>query len=372
MIWQEIMNYSLPQGREFDLDYITSLFIVYRYDSTTGTSTVPSGGDGYYYFSVYCLQIWQYNWNIYSALWWRWILLLLCLLFTDMTIQLEHSQCPLVEMDTITSLFIIYRYDNTTGTFTVLPGGDGFYYFFVYYLQIWQYNWNIYSALWWRWILLLLCLLFTDTTAQPEHSQCPLVEMDSFISLFIVYRYDSTTRTFTVPPGGARFYYFSVYCLQIRQHNRNIRSAPWWRRILLFFYLLFTDTMAQPEHSHCPLVEMDSVTSLFIVYRYDNTTGTFTVPPGGDGFYYFSAFLDGNTGEDGIFDLEINGEQLCSIELDQQGSGDQGQSSCSAAIYAVEGLSQNHSNNNWFYFLLYFIDNDHLQIVQINFISLLQ
>ena len=33
------------------------LFIVYRYDSTTGTFTVPSGGDGFYYFSVYCLQI---------------------------------------------------------------------------------------------------------------------------------------------------------------------------------------------------------------------------------------------------------------------------------------------------------------------------
>ena len=35
----------------------------------------------------------------------------------------------------------------------------------------------IHSAPWWRWILLLLCLLFTDTTAQPEHSQFPLVEM---------------------------------------------------------------------------------------------------------------------------------------------------------------------------------------------------
>ena len=224
-----------------ELDSITSLFIVYRYDSTTGTFTVPSGGGGFYYdsvyclqiqqqtgkftvplvevdsiaslfigdglycFSVYCLQIRQHNWNINSALWWRWILLLLCLLFTDMTAQR-----------------------------------------------------NIHSAPWWRWILLHLCLLFTDTTTQLEYSQFPwwrwillrlcLLEMACITSLFIVYRYDSTTTTFTVPSGGAGFYYFSVYCLQIRQHNRNIHSALWWRWILLLLCLLFTDMTAQLEH----------------------------------------------------------------------------------------------------------------------------
>ena len=78
------------------------------------------------------------------------------------TVQQEYSQCPLVEMDNITSLFIVYRYDSTTKTFTV-----------------------------------------------------PLVEKAIITSLFIVYRYDSTTGTFTVPPGGDGYYYFSVYCLQI-------------------------------------------------------------------------------------------------------------------------------------------------------------
>ena len=146
-----------------------------------------------------------------------------------MTAQPEHSQCPLVEMNTTTSLFIVCRYDSTTGTFTVPPGGDEYDYFFVYCLQIRQHNRNIHSAPWWRWTLLLLCLLFADTTAQPEHSQCPLVEMNTTTSLFIVCRYDSTTGTFTVPPGGDEYDYFSVYCLQIRQHNRNIHSAPWWR-----------------------------------------------------------------------------------------------------------------------------------------------
>ena len=97
------------------MDITTCLFIVYRYNSTSRTFTVPYG---------------------------REILVLVCLLFTDMTAPLEHSQCPLVEMDTITSLFIVYRYNSTTGTFTVPPGRE---------------------------ILVLVCLLFTDMTAQPEH-----------------------------------------------------------------------------------------------------------------------------------------------------------------------------------------------------------
>ena len=64
----------------------------------------------------------------------------------------------------------------------------------------------------WQWIPLTLCLLFIDKIGQ---SQCPLFEMDAITSLFIVYRYDSKTGTFTVPSGGDGFYYFSVYCLQI-------------------------------------------------------------------------------------------------------------------------------------------------------------
>ena len=47
----------------------------------------------------------------------------------------------------------------------------------------------------------------------------------------------------------------------------------------------------QREISQFPLVEMDSINSLFIVYRYDSSTGTFTVPPGGGGFYYFAAYF---------------------------------------------------------------------------------
>ena len=78
------------------------------------------------------------------------------------------------------------------------------------------------------------------------------MEVDSITSLFIVYRYDSTTEAFTVPPGRGGFYYISVYYLQIQ--------------ILLRLCLL----------------EMACITSLFIVYRYDSTTATFMVPPGGD------------------------------------------------------------------------------------------
>ena len=97
--------------------------------------------------------------------------------------------------------------------------------------------------------------------------------------------------------------------------------------------------IAQPEHSQCPLVEMDSITSLFIVYRYNSATGTFTVPPGGDGYYYFSTYLTVFYEEYGRFDLQVNGEILCSAHADQQDTpNDPGQAACSGVTYAIAGL----------------------------------
>ena len=88
---------------------------------------------------------------------------------------------------------------------------------------------------------------------------------------------------------------------------------------------------------------MDSITSLFIIYRYDNTTGTFTVPSGGDGFYYFSAYFVVRYYEYARFDIQINGETLCTAFTDeeQQAAADDGQAACSAATYATEGLQIN-------------------------------
>ena len=48
------------------------------------------------------------------------------------------------------------------------------------------------------------------------------------------------------------------------------------------------------------------------IYRYDSSTGTFTVPPGGDGFYYFSVYLSINSIESAYFDVEVNEQRLCS------------------------------------------------------------
>ena len=95
----------------------------------------------------------------------------------------------------------------------------------------------------------------------------------------------------------------------------------------------------QPEHLQCPLMEMDTISSLYFVYRYDSTTGTFTVPSDGDGFYYFSVYLSTVSGESAYFDLEINGESLCSAvgELTQISSGDEIVASCSGIAQVVEG-----------------------------------
>ena len=73
--------------------------------------------------------------------------------------------------------------------------------------------------------------------------------------------------------------------------------------------------------------------------RYDNTTGTFTVPPGGDGFYYFSVYLTTISSEYAYFDIEINGDRLCSAaaDLTEISFGDEIVTSCNSVAQAVEG-----------------------------------
>ena len=87
-------------------------------------------------------------------------------------------------------------------------------------------------------------------------------------------------------------------------------------------------------------MEIDSTISLFIVYRYNSTTGTFTVPPGGDGYYYFSTYLLGTSTEYGNFEIRLNGGPLCLAHYDQE-RGDEIsflQTSCDTAIFAAQGI----------------------------------
>ena len=63
------------------------------------------------------------------------------------------------------------------------------------------------------------------------------------------------------------------------------------------------------------------------------------MPPGGDGYYYFSAFFTINSAEFALFDIQINGQVLCTARGDDaDSSNEEAQASCSAATYATEGL----------------------------------
>ena len=62
------------------------------------------------------------------------------------------------------------------------------------------------------------------------------------------------------------------------------------------------------------------------------------MPPGGDGFYYFSVYLFVPCDEYAYFDIDINGDVLCSVGIDQQDTPiEEGLAACSAATYATEG-----------------------------------
>ena len=67
--------------------------------------------------------------------------------------------------------------------------------------------------------------------------------------------------------------------------------------------------------------------------------GTFTVPPGGSRFYYFSVYMTVLWNKYGVFDIRINGERLSSAwgETDTSRAADAVHTSCSATTYAAEG-----------------------------------
>ena len=61
------------------------------------------------------------------------------------------------------------------------------------------------------------------------------------------------------------------------------------------------------------------------------------MPPGGEGFYYFSAYFVVYHYEYARLEIQINGAVLCTAFTDQQDPADYGQAACSAATYATEG-----------------------------------
>ena len=73
-------------------------------------------------------------------------------------------------------------------------------------------------------------------------------------------------------------------------------------------------------------------------FRYDDTTGTFTVPPGGAGYYYFSTNLVADDGELGIFDIVVNGSQTCSAIGKSSTVGEYSTATCGIAFYIEDGM----------------------------------
>ena len=64
------------------------------------------------------------------------------------------------------------------------------------------------------------------------------------------------------------------------------------------------------------------------------------MPPGGDGFYYFSFYLRLLGDLAAGFDIQINGQQICTAlsDLTESPGSDSFMISCSAAAFAVEGI----------------------------------
>ena len=79
-----------------------------------------------------------------------------------------------------------------------------------------------------------------------------------------------------------------------------------------------------------------------IIYRYESTTGVFSVSPDGDGFYYFSINLRVRGAISAGFDIEIYEELICTAYSDvtESSINDSEMASCSGVAYGVEGISE--------------------------------
>ena len=62
------------------------------------------------------------------------------------------------------------------------------------------------------------------------------------------------------------------------------------------------------------------------------------MPPGGDGYYYFTMYLLVCSADNAAFDIKVNGELLCTVynELEDT-SNDHGPATCSTLPCATEG-----------------------------------
>ena len=89
--------------------------------------------------------------------------------------------------------------------------------------------------------------------------------------------------------------------------------------------------------------------TILVIDRYSSTTGTFTVPSGGDGYYYFSVYFLVSTAEFAHFKIQINGQVLCTARGDEaEAITEKAQAACSAATYATEGWDLLKIANNEF------------------------
>ena len=70
---------------------------------------------------------------------------------------------------------------------------------------------------------------------------------------------------------------------------------------------------------------------------YDNIVGMFTVPPGGDGVYYFSTYVLVSPGEGARFDMRPNDVVICSTYPDQSESAETDVAPGSCILDAVGG-----------------------------------
>ena len=86
-------------------------------------------------------------------------------------------------------------------------------------------------------------------------------------------------------------------------------------------------------------MQTETSTKNILVFRYNSTTGEFTVPAGGAGLYFFYTNFLADEQEFADFRIRLNGGQICVAYADMNNVGvnDNGTPSCAVLAILAEG-----------------------------------
>ncbi len=100
-----------------------------------------------------------------------------------------------------------------------------------------------------------------------------------------------------------------------------------------------SDMIGEEEHHTFDTSLFVSLAPTIFIFRYSDGPGKFVVPSGGAGLYFLSTYLTVNNAQRAIFNIEVNGQPVCTARgtKERSGASDTSLAACSGLAQLSEG-----------------------------------